>query len=140
MKIKRDKRDAIFSHCIRERSNWTCEKCGRYFPEGSRQGLHASHLWGRRHRAVRWDPYNVFAHCFSCHQLLGESPVEFAKWAKDKLGEGMMHILRDKARGVAKFTKTDLEECYQHYQQEFARMRKLRGDGKTGWIEIIPWI
>ena len=38
--MKRDKRDAVFRLLIRERSNWTCERCGCYVPEGERQRLH----------------------------------------------------------------------------------------------------
>ena len=41
--MKRDKRDAIFSLLIRERSSWCCERCGEFVVEGERQRLHCSH-------------------------------------------------------------------------------------------------
>lgn len=138
--IKRDKRDTVFSTLIRERVNWTCEHCGKYYPEGNRQGLHCSHLFGRRHRGTRWHPDNAFAHCFSCHQYLGSNPVVFARWAEDQLGHGLVEILREKAHGVTKMTKRDLEDLYQHLRGELKTMQQARSDGDMGRIEFEAWI
>ncbi len=87
MKVRRDPLDDLFSKLVRERANWCCEKCGKYHPEGTRRSLHCSHFFSRRKRSTRWDPRNAAAHCFKCHQELGENPIEFTKWIKAYLGE-----------------------------------------------------
>ena len=87
MGIKRDKFDDVFSKFIRTRAKWFCEKCGKYFPEGNRAGLHCSHMFGRRNITVRYHPDNAFSHCVYCHKYLSENPVEFAQWAEKILGK-----------------------------------------------------
>ncbi|MCA9367531.1 recombination protein NinG [Candidatus Kaiserbacteria bacterium] len=138
--IKRDKRDDVFSRLVRERAGWCCEHCGKYYPEGNRQGLHCSHLFSRRHRATRWDPHNCFAHCFSCHQYLGGNPVVFADWAEKRLGAGMIDLLREKAHSVIKLKKPDLEELYKHLKAELKAMESKRAGGERGRIEFAAWI
>src|SRR3990167_1019129 len=86
MRVKRDKRDAIFSLLVRERAGWRCERCGKQFSREDGQGLHCSHFISRRHRSTRWHPDNAAAHCFSCHQWLGEHPLDFTIWIKAYLG------------------------------------------------------
>lgn len=134
--IKRDKRDEVFSMLVRERAGWTCEACGKYYPEGQRQGLHCSHIFSRRHRATRWSPDNAAAHCFSCHQRLGGDPVEFARWAETYLGEGRLRLLREKAHSICKLTKADLEDIYKHLKAEHKRISGLRSNGVAGRIEF----
>ncbi len=136
MKIKRDKRDKIFSDLVRERANWTCEHCGKYFPEGARQGLHCSHLFSRRHRSTRWHPLNAFAHCFSCHKRLGENPVEFTRWAESRLGVHVVESLRARARSIVKWTRNDLEDLYARMKDSWESMQRERSNGKIGRIEF----
>lgn len=134
--MKRDKLDAVFSKLIRERVDWTCEKCGKYYPEGHRQGIHCSHFFGRRSRGTRWHPDNCFAHCYSCHSYLGGHPYEFSHWAEHKLGEGLVQILRERAHSVRKYGKLDLEDMFVHYKGELARLEHLRQSGVAGRIEV----
>jgi len=138
--IKRDKRDDVFSKLVRERAGWCCEHCGKYYPEGNRQGLHCSHLFSRRHRATRWHPANAFAHCYNCHQYLGGNPVVFAGWAEKQLGAGMIDLLREKAHSVIKLKKPDLEELYKHLKAELKAMESKRASGERGRIEFAAWI
>ena len=139
MAIKISKQDKVFSQCIRERANWTCERCGKYYPEGNRQGLDASHLFGRRHSSTRWNPDNVFAHCRGCHQYLGSNPPIFTAWARDKLGDVRYDWLMERHNQTVKYTKADKEEMYQHYKAQLAYMQRLRKEGDTGYLPLCGW-
>src|SRR3990167_9446493 len=127
MRVKRDKRDAIFSLLIRERSSWLCERCGKQFSREDGQGLHCSHFISRRHRSTRWHPDNAAAHCFSCHQYLGEHPLEFAEWIKQRLAPFHRAAkLRALSQVVAKFSKKDLESIYQFMKTQHKGMMAWR--------------
>jgi len=108
--IKTNKIDAVFSKVTRYMWDWKCAKCGKQYQPGS-QGLHASHLWSRRHRSTRWCFNNVVAHCFACHQYLGGNPVEFAEWIEGFLGDGT-DAMRLRANSTAKWSKDELDELY----------------------------
>ena len=143
MAIKRDKVDAIFSKLIRERADWSCERCGKHFPSrGGKEamGLHCSHLYSRRHTRTRHDPDNAVAHCFTCHQWLGENPVDFANWIEDYIGVGRLEILSEKAHSECKMTKKDKEAQYQHLKAEYSRMMALREEGQQGRIEFTGFL
>lgn len=116
MKIRIDKRDQVFSKLIRLRSRWNCDRCGRYFPQG--HGLQCSHFFSRRHQATRYDPDNAAAHCFTCHQQLGENPVAFAAWIRGYLGDVRYEALQERHRRIVKRTKADAEALYQHLKGE----------------------
>ena len=118
MNIRRNKLDVRFSLFIRTRDKWTCQRCGKYHPEGSRQSLHASHFHSRRKQSVRYDFSNCAAHCFSCHQYLGENPIEFAKWIVAFLGEKEAALLQGRANQTLKRSKKDKEELYQDLKAE----------------------
>ena len=137
--MKRDRRDIVFSKLIRERANWTCERCGKYYPEGLRQGLDCSHFYGRRHRSTRWHPDNAFAHCRGCHQYLGSNPAIFAEFTRAALGDTRYDWLRERHNEIKKYTKAELEEIYQHLKSELERIEKLRFDGEQGYLEIVAY-
>lgn len=136
MNIRRDKRDDIFSRLVRERANWTCERCGKHYPPGQTQGLHCSHFYSRRYRATRWHPMNAAAHCFACHEYLGGNPVEFALWIDRHIGSVAAAKLGMLAHSTAKWTKVDLQEIYLRMCYEHKRMMELRQGGHQGRIEF----
>ena len=140
-KINISAADRNFSRCIREANDWTCEYSGKQFERGS-QGLHCSHLFGRRAYAVRFDPSNAFAHSFWAHQHLGANPVEFADWAEERLGAGMIQILRERKEdiGLAKQIKKSLPDVAKHYKQELERIMGLRSQGYVGKIEVFGYV
>lgn len=138
--MKRDKFDKLFSDMIRERDNWTCQRCEKYYPEGQRQGLHCSHIFSRRHTATRWEPYNAVAHCFSCHQYLGGNPVKFEQWVRKYWGDTIVDMLDEKHRMICKLTKKDKVELYKHMKTENARLLQLRRNGDTSQIHLVGWI
>lgn len=139
MRIKRDKRDDVFSRLVRERAEWACERCGKQHPEGHRQSLHCSHTYSRRNRMTRWAGLNASAHCFACHQFLGENPPAFADWAENHIGKQDYAKLRQLAHLRVKLSKPDLEEIYKDLRLELERMENLRKEGVAGRIEFdIP--
>lgn len=140
-KIKRTQADDWFSKCIREASNWKCEGCGTEYEEGS-QGLHCSHYFGRRAYAVRFDPDNVFAHCFGCHQKFGANPDDFRAFFVEQRGEGMAQLLREKREdiGLAKSVKKNLKDVAAHYRAEFKRLKAERARGETGPLTVVGYV
>ncbi len=135
--MKRDKRDIVFSKLVRERANWTCERCGRYFPFGERSGLDCSHFFGRRYLRLRWHPDNAAAHCRGCHGFLSENPDEFMRWIEGHIGEGRIEMLRERRNdNRIKYTKRDKEEIHAHLKSELQRLESLRAEGKEGRLEF----
>ena len=139
MTIKRDAADKAFSECIRERSNWQCEGCGRQFSEDSRGSLQCAHIFGRRNKSIRQDPLNAFAFCFGCHQNYTENPLMFDLFVKAELG-GAVEILTEKRNTLVKYNKLFVKECAAHYRDQFKGMRQQREQGETGRIEFIGFI
>ncbi len=137
--MKRDKFDKLFSDMIRERDNWTCQRCKKYYPEGHRQGLHCSHIFSRRHRATRWEPCNAVAHCFSCHQYLGGNPVKFNEWARKYWGDIVIEMLDEKHKTICKLTKKDKIEMYAQMKAEHARMLRERRNGDNGLLSFVGY-
>ena len=136
MKIRRDKKDALFSDLVRERANWTCEACGKQ-PE--RRMLHCAHIFGRRYRSTRWHPDNAIALCFSCHQHFTDNPTEFSGWVIERLGGtkgGGYAALRRLSVVVAKFSKHDLAQIEADLRAEVGLMANARKAGARGRIEF----
>lgn len=130
--------DAIFSRCVREAADWTCERCGKAYERGA-QNLHCSHLWGRRLRSGRWNPLNAVAHDAACHMLLGENPELFSEWIREH--HGGIHSDRYQRwyalrQQVVKVRAKDREDIYQHFVRVHAEMLACRDRGITGRIEF----
>lgn len=130
--------DVAFSRCVRERTNWTCERCGGQFLHNT-SGLHCSHYVGRAARSTRWDPVNCFAHCYGCHSLLGSRPGEFTRWVQSRLGPEVEEALMRRGNDVTRVTFKQRQEIRAHYEREFARMSELRASGVMGRIEFSDW-
>lgn len=136
--IKRTPADAAFSNCVRERSNWTCERCGTKYEDGNTRGLDCSHFGGRASKATRYDPKNAFAHCRGCHQWLSSHPDQFVQHYDDVFGEGERYLLRRRrdSADIGRRAHREGPEIAKHYRGEFERMRTLRRDGVTGRLEF----
>lgn len=107
MKVRIDPLDALFSIYIRARAGWKCERCGKFYPEGERQGLDCSHFVGRANKGTRWDDDNAAAHCRGCHGYLGANPVIFVDWILNRLGGQRYAALRARAAKPTKWTAND---------------------------------
>jgi len=140
--VKLTPADKHFGKCIKERVNWTCERCGKHYPDGG-QGLHCSHFFGRVKQSVRYEPLNAYAHCHGCHSHFSQYPYEFDKWVQKKLGSSY-DILVEKAYDIPlgkEIARTKGKgEISKHFKSEFERMQKLRADGERGRIEFVGWL
>ena len=127
--------DIGFSLLIRNRSNWRCEACGDYLG-GNRSSLHASHFHSRRKQSTRYDPQNVFAHCFTCHQKLGENRHKFRAWVKTKLGDIEYELLRLRANEIVKRTAADKKELLAEMKGKLKLMLAERALGNEDRLEF----
>lgn len=135
--VKRTPADDAFSLCVRERAGWTCEKCGKYYPEGAgRKGLHCSHYIGRGNWSVRLDRDNAESLCYGCHSHHGGTE----RRAREVLGDGLWEILYERSvdteLGRAYRKTKGKGEVAKHFRAEYERMRASRMDGEIGRIEF----
>lgn len=114
--IKRTSADKWFSDAVRLRANNQCEHCGI---SGRTE---CAHIYGRRQKVVRWCADNAIALCHSCHRTFTENPLDFDKWVKAHIGEGMVDILNEKRRGILKDNKATRDAVAAHYRDEYRRM------------------
>lgn len=119
--IRKKTLDTLCSHYIRARADWKCERCGKQYERGS-QGLHWSHFFSRRHHGTRWDERNAFAHCYSCHSLLGGNPLLFTEWATEQLGRDVIEDLRIAAMQPARFRDKDKREIAADLREKLRRI------------------
>ncbi len=136
MNIRRDKRDKLFSDLVRERAEWRCERCGKYFPEGHRQGLECSHLFTRARKSGRWHPVAAVAHCTGCHSYLGGNPLEFAAWIESRLSPKDYLLLTTLAGKIVRLKKHDLADIHANLKASWQNMQARREAGETGRIEF----
>jgi hypothetical protein len=85
-KIKRTTADGHFSNCVRIRAKWKCQRCETDYTDRNRQGLQCSHLIGRGHYAVRYDPANALSLCTRCHHDMTAHPVAHVQLWRDVHG------------------------------------------------------
>ena len=136
MKIKRDKRDALFSELVRERAGWVCERCGKQ-PE--RRLLQCAHIFGRRHRSTRWHPANAVCLCFGCHRYFTENPIEFAAWCRNRgrYASAEVERMRRLSQVVAAFKKHDLAGIQADLKTALVLMKRFRARAVAGRIEFL---
>ena len=67
--MKRDATDAAFSDAVREAADWTCQRCGREFPDRKGREAQCSHFYSRKYSSTRWYPDNALLACASCHAI-----------------------------------------------------------------------
>jgi len=125
VRIKLDPLDILFSRYIRTAAGWKCECCFRQFHPPTAQ-LQCSHFHGRRKKSVRWDPENVAALCFSCHQRFTEHPLEHVEWFKKRLGEKRFDALTIKANTPE---KPDKEMIRLWIKEKFKVLEVKNGKG-----------
>ena len=139
--IKITPADKAFSLCVRERVNYTCERCGTYAPKELSKRLDASHFHGRGKWSVRFDPDNVFACCYGCHAYLGAHPIEHMYWVQERLGPYRFEALAERARDIkrGREARRSVKEIAAHYRQELEIIREKRRECSTGRIEFAAW-
>jgi hypothetical protein len=108
--IKRTAADKRFSLMIRERDNWTCQRCGAMKVPNSGPTLHCAHGFTRRcslcttgsrkpHYCVRLDPDAALALCYGCHQWVDSHADDKRDLWVSKLGVERYEALAARAHG-----------------------------------------
>ena len=120
MSITRTNADKWASKAVRLRDG-ACVRCG------NTETNQAMHIYGRRNKAVRYSLDNLLTGCYTCHRFFTESPIFFADFCHEYLGEGHMEILREKSRGRLKVSKQLRDEIAKHYREEI-RKKELNPD------------
>ena len=140
--IKIKAADKWFSLCIRERANWTCERCGTKCPDDRRMGLHCSHYHGRGKWATRFDPDNCRALCYGCHSYCGANPDIHRAEILAILGEGLFEVLQERSQDsrLGRLAKRSEADISKHYRDEYRLMLGCRADGAMGRIVFEGWI
>jgi hypothetical protein len=63
----------------------------------------------------------------------------FTKWVTERLGAGMVEILREKAYAVTKLKPADKADMAKHFRAELKRLESLRKAGEVGRLEFAAW-
>ena len=137
--IKVTSADQWFSRCVRERSNWRCERCGSHKPlsyDGTRSGLDCAHYQGRGNWSTRFHPTNAAALCYGCHSYCDANPEYKSAWFQNLYGPDIAQEMVCLAARPAKGLKKRVREISKHYRLEYGRMVQLRAEGETGRIEF----
>ena len=82
--------------------------------------MHCAHIFGRRHRSVRWDPDNALCLCSTCHRKYTENPVDFVIFLHRYMGVDELDQLRLKAWKVKKWTKAEKDELHVYLKAKLA--------------------
>ena len=138
MKVKLKQADIWFSKCIRERSNWTCERCGKYYPTKETRGLECSHFHSRAKWGVRFDPINCEALCTGCHMYLGGNPYIHNEERLIRNGQEALDrlLIRANSQNLGRLAKRAESDIAKHYKQQFSIMQSKRIEGEIGRIEF----
>lgn len=136
--IKRTPADHWFSKCVRERANWTCEKCGAVHEQNSK-GLHCSHHKGRRAWSVRLDPLNAEALCYGCHSHYGGTQERLDQCLTTQQQEILIEKRNDNDLGKRIKRTKGKGEIARHYREEFERMQGLRAIGNFSRLEFMGY-
>lgn len=91
--VKLDKADRFFSLYIRERDNWTCQRCGKIFNRDEPNILQNSHYHGRASESTRFDPDNCDSACHYCHRYWESHKAEYKKFKENQLGKERFKLL-----------------------------------------------
>jgi 5-methylcytosine-specific restriction endonuclease McrA len=85
--IKTRKADQVFSKWIKQRDNYTCQRCKKANQDP--RGLHCAHFITRRNESTRFDPDNACALDYGCHSFFHQHPDEHRKFMEERLGPAL---------------------------------------------------
>lgn len=113
MGIKRCPADIEFSKALRMSRGNVCEHCKK--ADGR---MECAHIYGRRHKSIRWDTLNALCLCHTCHRTFTENPLDFTAWLQAYVGQGLLDILTEKKRAFCKTNKALRAEIAKHYREQ----------------------
>lgn len=136
--IKRTPADVAFSLCIRERSDWTCERCGTKYEPGAR-GLECSHYHTRGKWGVRFHGLNAEALCTGCHFLEGGLKRADLNLSEFEIGV-LTDLVNDTSLGKEIRKTKGKGEIAKHFREQLKVMQGKRAQGVRGRIDFEEWI
>ena len=137
--IKRTPADIAFSNCIREAANWSCERCGTYYPEGHRNGIECSHHHSRGNWGIRFDPLNAECLCTGCHFLVGGTEQRRKEVLTEDEQEILFEKMRDTQLGKESRKTKGKGEIAKHYREQLRIMEKQREYGNIMKLRFIGY-
>lgn len=127
--MKLTQADKHFSHYIRTKAGWKCERCHKQYTPPT-TGLQCSHFQGRAKLATRYEENNAFAHCAGCHTYFGANPYEFVEWAIDKLGiDTIDEIIRLSNMSIKQLGYVNKKEFENHNSKKWLKKLKELQNG-----------
>ncbi|MCP4259770.1 MAG: hypothetical protein GY774_19995 [Planctomycetes bacterium] len=92
--------------------------------------MDCSHVFGRRHKTIRWAKENAKALCTTCHRWWHENPTESGAWFESLVGDGYMDRLREKRNSMIKTPKSEEKLIARHYRLQLKNIeeRLLNGE------------
>lgn len=139
MTLKRDALDAVFSDVIREAYDWTCAYSGLVFPDRKGRDAHCSHFISRSYSSTRWYPDNCVLLSAAAHDYLGKHPDEHTDFIRKILGPVRYEWLRERKQRIYRYRPADKKAMRKHYGNELERIRELRKQGVTGYVEVAAY-
>lgn len=100
--MKRTAADRRWSQEVRERDDYTCQRCGRMHERNS-VGLHAAHIFSRGIMRTRHDIDNGISLCYGDHRWFdSRSKEDREAFARNILGDERYEALKIRARNPRK--------------------------------------
>mgnify|MGYP003646603660 FL=1 len=125
----------LVSQVVRERDDWTCQKCHRSFRHDP-GALDASHHIPRTKGIVKYDLANLVALCRACHGWLDTHPLHHIDWIKGLLGEDEYEALKARSVGLLKMTAQDTRDLAEYMRDTLRILKARRADGQLGRLDI----
>ena len=121
--IKRNRTDDLFSDIVRERANWTCQRCNGNF-ENEKHIFDCAHFISRGNKRLRWDFENASAICRGCHKYFEKNPDDHAEFVRVMLGDDRYQLLRLRKFRYWDSSKIDEKEIRAGLKLEWDKMQK----------------
>lgn len=95
---------------IKERDNYTCQKCYKQLEGKSCQGSHVIPMGRCGNNALAWDENNIKVLCGYCHLRWWHAhPMEASEWFKERFPERWEYIQNFETK---KLSSADIQELY----------------------------
>jgi len=114
--------DRVFAIFIKQRDKWTCVRCHKPSPIGSKL-FTCSHFKNKRYLKVRWNPANADGLHKYCHTL----------WEYDKKGEYLLFKQRQLGNVAVELLKKEAQNTSYHITNDqlkliISRYKSLIGE------------
>lgn len=133
--IKVTPADKWFSLCVRERADWTCERCGKSYHHDPGR-LQCSHVYSRRWASIRHHPLNAMALDYACHRHVGENPIDHVELYLKVFGQDAYDEIRRLKEVIVRKRDRPDREVARHLKSEYDRLKEARLAGESGRVEF----